>query len=299
MLRKNVRLRKEYLFKKALEERERTTSDNKRKLRDALENNAPIPTEIRGADRKLRKVLDLDDDRTKERYNPEDDEYRYTGVKDPRIMITTSRDPSTRLVSFLKELRLVLPGAERVNRGGYVIKDLVELCRSHDVTDLVILHEHRGEPDGLIVSHMPHGPTAYFGLKNVVLRHDLPEKPPNMSEANPHLIFHDFSGKVGKRVQDILTALFPPPNPLGQRVLTFANERDTIHFRHHLWKETPEFVKVQDAARKRECVELSEVGPRFDLRLYRIELGTVEMKDVQTEWVLRPYFNKQSRAIGE
>lgn len=37
----------------------------------------------------------------------------------------------------------------------------------------------------------------------------------------------------------------------------------------------------------------------FDLRLYRIELGTVEMKDVQTEWVLRPYFNKQSRAIGE
>ena len=46
------------------------------------------------------------------------------------------------------------------------------------------------------VSHMPHGPTAYFGLKNVVLRHDLPQTPANMSEARPHLIFHDFSTKV-------------------------------------------------------------------------------------------------------
>jgi U3 small nucleolar ribonucleoprotein protein IMP4 len=298
MLRKNTRLRKEYLFKKALEERERTTNQNKRKLREALESNTPIPTEIRGADRKLRKVLDLDDVRTREGYKAEDDEYRYIGVKDPRVMLTSSRDPSSRLTSFLKELRLVIPGAERVNRGQYVISDLVELCRSHDVTDLVIVHEHRGEPDGLIVSHMPHGPTAYFGLKNVVLRHDLPQTPANMSEARPHLIFHDFSTKVGERVKNILTALFPPANALAQRVLTFGNERDVIHFRHHVWKEKPEFKKV-DAAKRRECVELSEVGPRFDLRLYRIELGTVEMKDVQTEWVLRPYFNKQRRAIGE
>jgi rRNA maturation protein Rpf1 len=37
-------------------------------------------------------------------------------------------------------------------------------------TDLVIAHEHRGEPDGLVVCHLPHGPTAYFGLSNAVLR---------------------------------------------------------------------------------------------------------------------------------
>lgn len=80
MLRRNVRLRKEYLYKKALEEKERepllvwgparsdvaqgTTLEKKRKLREALEQNKSVPTELRG-DTKLRTTLDLEDDRTK------------------------------------------------------------------------------------------------------------------------------------------------------------------------------------------------------------------------------------------
>ena len=39
----------------------------------------------------------------------------------------------------------------------------------------MILHENRGTPDGIILSHMPYGPTIYFGLFNVVLRHDIEE----------------------------------------------------------------------------------------------------------------------------
>lgn len=57
-----------------------------------------------------------------------------------------------------------------------VLNELVETSRSHDFTDVVILHEHRGEPDGLVVCHLPFGPTAYFGLHNVVLRHDIGQK---------------------------------------------------------------------------------------------------------------------------
>ena len=36
------------------------------------------------------------------------------------MLITTSRDPSTRLVSFAKELKLVFPNSKRMNRGGQV-----------------------------------------------------------------------------------------------------------------------------------------------------------------------------------
>ena len=36
------------------------------------------------------------------------------------MLITTSRDPSTRLVSFAKELKLVFPNSKRINRGGQV-----------------------------------------------------------------------------------------------------------------------------------------------------------------------------------
>ena len=54
-----------------------------------------------------------------------------------------------------------------------IIKDVVSLCRRNDFTDIVILHETRGEPDGMIISHLPYGPTAYFNLTNCVMRHDI------------------------------------------------------------------------------------------------------------------------------
>ena len=49
-----------------------------------------------------------------------------------------------------------------------VISEIIETCRAHDFTDVVLVHEHRGVPDGLIISHLPFGPTAYFQLLNVV-----------------------------------------------------------------------------------------------------------------------------------
>lgn len=49
-----------------------------------------------------------------------------------------------------------------------VISEIIETCRAHDFTDIILVHEHRGKPDGLIISHLPYGPTAYFGLSNVV-----------------------------------------------------------------------------------------------------------------------------------
>lgn len=63
-------------------------------------------------------------------------------------------------------------------------------------------------PVGLIVSHLPFGPTAYFTLCNVVMRHDVPDLG-TMSEAKPHLIVHGFSSCLGKRVS-------PEPQAMGQ-----------------------------------------------------------------------------------
>lgn len=105
-----------------------------------------------------------------------DDEYANTIYSDPQLLITTSRDPTNRLLQFTKELSILLPNANRINRGGTVLSELVELGLRKGITDLVLLHEHRGQPDGLIISHLPVGPTLYFGLQNVVLRHDVKEK---------------------------------------------------------------------------------------------------------------------------
>jgi U3 small nucleolar ribonucleoprotein protein IMP4 len=43
-------------------------------------------------------------------------------------------------------MRLVFPNSHRVNRGNYVVKELADACRANNVTDLIMLHEHRGKP---------------------------------------------------------------------------------------------------------------------------------------------------------
>lgn len=113
-----------------------------------------------------------------------------------------------------------------------------------------------------MVCHLPFGPTAYFTLYNVVMRHDVPDIG-TMSEAFPHLIFHNFTTRLGKRashqwtfvdvaeffiffpicvysnnyngfvtqVSNILKYLFPVPKEDSRRVMTFANQEDFISFR--------------------------------------------------------------------
>lgn len=46
-------------------------------------------------------------------------------------------------------MRLVFPNSHRINRGNYVVKELAEACRANDITDLIVLHEHRGIPGQL------------------------------------------------------------------------------------------------------------------------------------------------------
>jgi U3 small nucleolar ribonucleoprotein protein IMP4 len=211
-----------------------------------------------------------------------DDEYEFAAVRDPRLFLTTSREPSARLVQFAKELSLVFPNCQRKNRGGHVIGELVDACRSNDITDLVLVYETRGEPDTLVISHLPHGPTAYFGLMNCVFRHDIPNVG-TMSLQFPHLVFDNFTTPLGERTMNILKHLFPVPKEDSRRVVTLANRDDFISFRHHMYQ------------RQGKEVVLQEVGPRFEMRLFQIRLGTVENDTADVEWALRPYMNTSKK----
>jgi U3 small nucleolar ribonucleoprotein protein IMP4 len=62
----------------------------------------------------------------------------------------------------------------------------VEAANTNGFTDLIVLHENRGEPDGFVVSHLPYGPTAYFTIFNSVMRHETNVET-SISEAYPHL----------------------------------------------------------------------------------------------------------------
>lgn len=136
MLRRQARLRREYLYRKSAEDRQKTIQKNKDQIRRCLEENIPIHGDLQKKALDLQKKLEWEDGGPERA--PHDDEYRYAGVEDPKIVVTTSRDPSARLKMFVKELRLIFPNAQRMNRGGYEMKQLVHACRANDVTDLII-----------------------------------------------------------------------------------------------------------------------------------------------------------------
>lgn len=290
MLRRQARLRREYLYRKTQEDKQKSIQDKKNRIKKSLDQNIAIHGDLRKSALSYQRKLEWDDSGPQAAVaiggesggtlaNSQDDEYRYAGVEDPKIVITTSRDPSSRLKMFVKELRLIFPNAQRMNRGNYEMKELMHACRANDVTDFVMVHEHRGEPDGLVVCHLPYGPTAYFTMSDVVMRHDIPNIG-TMSEQYPHLIFHNFKTTLGERVMSILKYLYPVPKEESKRVITFANHDDYISFRQHTFKTVD------------RQVELSEVGPRFQLKLYEIKLGTVDATEAaDTEWALRPYMN--------
>jgi len=278
--RRQTRLRREYLYRKSLEGREKVAYEQKRLVREALASGKPLPTEVRASFDGLKKEVYAEDTRTEEVTTHIDDEYGDAGLTEPQVCVTTSRDPSSRLKQFVKEMKLLVPNSTRINRGNNRVDELIESCRQSEFSDIVIVQETRGEPDGLVLCHLPLGPTAFFTLSNAVLRHDLDPPAAPMSEAYPHILLNNFNTDLGKRVGNILKCLFPVPRADAKRVVTFSNDNDFISFRHHMYSKPAH-----------DNVTLHEVGPRFEMRLYQIRLGTLEQKEAESEYVLRPYQN--------
>ena len=70
---------------------------------------------------------------------------------------------------------------------------------------------------------------------------------------------------------------------LLHRVISFVNKNDFISFRHHVYgKEKGE-------------VSIMEGGPRFELKLYQIKLGTIDQTEVENEYLLRPFMNSAKK----
>lgn len=283
MLRRQARERREYLFRKAQQLREQNTIAKRQQLSAALATGKALPKEI-AEDKELQKDYLYDESVQKSNEELDDEYSALSGLIEPRIIITTSRNPSSRLLQFTKEIKLLFPNSVRLNRGNYIMSTLVETCKKSGITDIIVIHEHRGVPTTITISHLPHGPTVTFTLHNVILRHDLLNVT-NQSEVYPHLIFENFDSKLGNRCTTILKNLFPSGVKIDSpRVISFINKEDFISVRQHL------YVKTRDGS-----VELSEIGPRFEMRMFEIRLGTMDDKDADVEWMLRRFVRTGNR----
>ena len=100
MIRRNIRLRKDYLYQKSQELKEQDKQNKRIKMQNAIDNDKNVPTELRKEKDEVTKDLALADKNTMVARSHIDDEYEDAKFRNPKLLITTSRDPSQRLVTF-------------------------------------------------------------------------------------------------------------------------------------------------------------------------------------------------------
>jgi ribosome production factor 1 len=127
----------------------------------------------------------------------------------------------------------VFPSAVFYKRQGHPVKKIVEHATNAGFTDVVVVNEDRKQVNGLIVCHLPDGPTAVFNLSSMVLNKDI-KGHGRPTTHRPELVLNNFNSRLGLRVGRMFGSLFcQEPTFKGRRVVTFHNQRDFVFFRHH------------------------------------------------------------------
>lgn len=85
MLRRQARERREYLYRKSLEGKERDEYEKRRAVREALREGKPLPTERLGDEAELRRKDEYADLVHDKPTTHEDDEYARAGEMDPKV----------------------------------------------------------------------------------------------------------------------------------------------------------------------------------------------------------------------
>lgn len=114
------------------------------------------------------------------------------------------------------------------------MKKIIASASKENYTDIVIINENRKEPDGLLVIHLPDGPTAHFKVSNVKITTEMRKSHKDINEHLPEVILNNFSTRLGMTIGRMLGSLFHySPEFVGRRAVTFHNQRDYIFFRHY------------------------------------------------------------------
>ncbi|XP_013369889.1 PREDICTED: ribosome production factor 1 isoform X2 [Chinchilla lanigera] len=201
-------------------------------------------------------------------------------IDNQRVYDETTVDPNDeeRTVRLCQQLSTVIPNSHVYYRRGLALKKIIPQCISRDFTDLIVINEDRKTPNGLILSHLPNGPTAHFKMSSVRLRKEIKRRGKDPTEHVPEIILNNFTTRLGHSIGRMFASLFPHnPQFIGRQVATFHNQRDYIFFRFHRY-----------IFKSEKKVGIQELGPRFTLKLRSLQKGTFDSKYGEYEWVHKP-----------
>lgn len=234
-------------------------------------------------------VTNLEDSENEEtRKEMELDEFSeyYSKSYEPKVLITYSDNPHSKTRGFGKELTHIIPNSVALTRHRSSVKKICESALREEYTDVIIINENRKQVNGLVLIHLPDGPTAHFKVSNVKLTTDIKRKLSNFTSHRPEVMLTNFTTRLGVQIGRMLGSIFHyDPQFRGRRAVTFHNQRDYIFFRHHRY----EFDK------NGKRVKLMELGPRFTLKLRSLQQGLFDSKTGDYEWMIT---NKRHQLEG-
>ena len=91
----------------------------------------------------------------------------------PKVLITSANRPSLQTNLFMKELQKCIPNSVVRVRHGIDVKKIVPQAVAREFTDVLVVNEDRKAPNGLLVIHLPEGPTAHFKLTSFRRGYDI------------------------------------------------------------------------------------------------------------------------------
>ena len=73
----------------------------------------------------------------------------------------------------MKEIKKCIPNSDIVPRCGNDLKKITPVAEGKGYTALIVVNEDRKAPNGLLVVHLPEGPSAYFKLTSFKRGYDI------------------------------------------------------------------------------------------------------------------------------
>lgn len=219
--------------------------------------------------------------------------------REPKVLITTSINSTLHHEGQL--LTGLFPNSKYIKRTAhfhaykYSIREICSYASDPDrgYTHVVILNEDQKRPKGIDIVHLPHGPMFHFSISKWIPGNKLPGHG-NPTNHYPELILNGFRTPLGLLTAHLFKSLFPRrPEIQGRQVLTLHNQRDYIFLRRHRYvfrdkRGTEKPIQGADGKPMKGAedirVGLQELGPRFTMKLRRVDKGIQKASGQEWQW---------------
>lgn len=219
--------------------------------------------------------------------------------KDPKVLLTTSINSTLHHEAEL--LVGLFPNSTYIRRTAhfhsykYSVREICQYASSPErgYTHVVVLNEDEKRPKGLDIVPLPHGPMFHFSISNWIPGKKLPGHG-NPTAHIPELILNGFRTPLGLLTAHLFKSVFPPrPELQGRQVITLHNQRDYIFVRRHRYvfrdkRGSEKSIQGADGKPMKGVEDiragLQELGPRFTLKLRRVDKGVQRASGQEWEW---------------